>query len=156
MKSMRTWRLLAVLLWGLSWSSSRFKQLDSSRFFFGYFFVDVCIFVFFFFFESNAMLEFRIHCAVFSFLYFIVSFSIIHFLFYYAYSIYWQYKKGVFVNFLGMSRALTFFINRITNQRFGRKRSRFDNTFKGNGVPVKSKQFQESVTCILDWTYIRQ
>ena len=33
-------------------------------------------------------------------------------------------------------------IHRITNQRFGRRRSRFDNTFKRNGVPVKSKWFR--------------
>ena len=38
-------------------------------------------------------------------------------------------------------QPLTLFIqiDRITNQRFGYRRSRFDNTFKGNGVPVESK-----------------
>ena len=51
---------------------------------------------------------------------------------------------------------LTFFIDRITNQRFGRRRSRFDNTFKGSGVPIESKWFQESVTSIFYWIYLRQ
>ena len=37
------------------------------------------------------------------------------------------------------SKPLTFFIDRMKNQRFGRRRSRFDNTFKGKGAAVESK-----------------
>ena len=43
------------------------------------------------------------------------------------------------------------------NQRFGRRRSRFDNTFKGKGEPVVSKSFQESVIYLIIYgTYLRQ
>ena len=31
----------------------------------------------------------------------------------------------------------TYFIDRITNQRFCGRRSRFDDAFEGNGVPVE-------------------
>ena len=55
-----------------------------------------------------------------------------------------------------LSSTSKFSIDRIPNQQFRRRRSRFDNTFKGNGLPVESKWFQESVTCIFDWTYLRQ
>ena len=50
------------------------------------------------------------------------------------------------------SQPLNISIDRITNQRFGRRRSRFDDTFKWSGVPVESKIFQsqESATCILN------
>ena len=47
------------------------------------------------------------------------------------------------------SKPLTpFFIDklRITNQRFSSRRSRFDNTFKGNGLPVQKKWFSGTVS----------
>ena len=47
------------------------------------------------------------------------------------------------------SKPLTFFIDRITNQRLGCRRSRFDNTFKGNGVPVVSNDFRTIISIII-------
>ena len=37
------------------------------------------------------------------------------------------------------SQPLIFFNDKFTNQRFGRRRSRFDNAFKWNGIPIESK-----------------
>ena len=51
---------------------------------------------------------------------------------------------------LYLSNRLTFFIYRITNKSFGRWRSRFDNTFKGNRVSVELKKwFQPVRVCLL-------
>ena len=39
-----------------------------------------------------------------------------------------------------MFSTVTLFVDRITNEGFGLRRSRFDITFKGNGVPVEFKK----------------
>ena len=66
--------------------------------------------------------------------------------------IYFKYsltvQKKVFVkNYSARqcSKPLTTFIDRITDQRFGRTCSRFYNTFKWNRVLVEPERIQESI-----------